>query len=743
MSALVSELGRDGAQYQGQYGWDLSGLSDGSYKIRVTLAPTNSLAESNENNNVFEKSFTVKRGSSTSKPNLTPYTPSGWSDKLVIATVAKSTTDSSSFTTNDAIYASAAYTKVGAVAAGAFKTTLTLKNSYETVVKTLTITSDAGLSARSCGSLIGSSSWNFGKLATGQYTLTMKVDAENSVAESNENDNTYSRTFTVTSASTKLSTPTLSVSAKTASSLSVEVGYVANASSYKLVWATDSRFTQKVGEKSVWSAGTYTLSDLKADTTYYVRVQAVGNGTSYADSEWKEISEKTTSIPKIDPISATLAAAGETVAIDWLAEGFEKGGAYTYVGTGKPDWLSLALTDGSGGFVGLGTKELTLLLGSGSELNLLATASKNTSPYPRSWTMTVKTNGADFTTISFTQQGVQTLAAPTLSVSDVGDTSFNVAIGSVTNAIGHTLEYATNLSFSGAKSKSVDNGSFMLDGLNANTRYYVRVKAEDTGDYNDSNWSSTQSTITSQAAQKLATPSLTVRSQFGGKIAVINAGYVNNASGYSLEYATNSSFIGATPLADAALDGRMFNLPLSDANATYYFRVKAEETGNYADSNWSSVATVTTAAKLQAPGLTVSAKSSSSLNVTVGRVVGASGYALQYATNASFSGAVSRNVSAGTRFTLDGLAANAMCFVRVKATGITNFNSDWSPTRVAVPRAFAAFASEPFPNFAERQPLVLGGQAERDEFFAQSVVERFAPRFERLVGGAVRRGAID
>jgi len=50
---------------------------------------------------------------------------------------------------------------------------------------------------------------------------------------------------------------------------------------------------------------------------------------------------------------------------------------------------------------------------------------------------------------------------------------------------------------------------------------------------------------------------------------------------------------------------------------------------------------------------------------------------------------------------------------------------------------------EPFPNFAERQPLVLGEQAERDEFFAQSVVERFAPRFERLVGGAVRRGAID
>jgi hypothetical protein len=39
-----------------------------------------------------------------SLPNLTPYQPAGWSDKIVVSTTTGTTTDSPSFTTSDSLY---------------------------------------------------------------------------------------------------------------------------------------------------------------------------------------------------------------------------------------------------------------------------------------------------------------------------------------------------------------------------------------------------------------------------------------------------------------------------------------------------------------------------------------------------------------------------------------------------------------------------------------------------------------
>ena len=39
-----------------------------------------------------------------SLPNLAPYQPAGWSDKIVVATTTNTTTDSPSFTSSDTLY---------------------------------------------------------------------------------------------------------------------------------------------------------------------------------------------------------------------------------------------------------------------------------------------------------------------------------------------------------------------------------------------------------------------------------------------------------------------------------------------------------------------------------------------------------------------------------------------------------------------------------------------------------------
>jgi hypothetical protein len=49
-------------------------------------------------------------------PNLTPYQPSGWSDKVVVARTANSTTDSTSLTTADTLYVNAAVINNGTAA---------------------------------------------------------------------------------------------------------------------------------------------------------------------------------------------------------------------------------------------------------------------------------------------------------------------------------------------------------------------------------------------------------------------------------------------------------------------------------------------------------------------------------------------------------------------------------------------------------------------------------------------------
>ena len=194
MSSVGFEA-KSGGVWTNNANYNFGKLSAGTYTVTLTVDSGKAIAESNENNNTYTRTFTVKNAT-VSQPDLAPYTPSGWSDSLVISTVANSTTNSSSFTTSDTIYASIAQKNLGTAAAGAFVTSITLKNSSGTVLQTLTANS-SGLAAQDYDWAKGDSSWNFGKLSAGTYTLTMTVDSRKAISESNENNNAYTRTFTV------------------------------------------------------------------------------------------------------------------------------------------------------------------------------------------------------------------------------------------------------------------------------------------------------------------------------------------------------------------------------------------------------------------------------------------------------------------------------------------------------------------------------------------------------------------
>ena len=164
---------------------------------------------------------------------------------------------------------------------------------------------------------------------------------------------------------------------------------------------------------------------------------------------------------------------------------------------------------------------------------------------------------------------------------------------------------------------------------------------------------------------------------------------VSNASGYELQYSTSSNFSTGTVTTNVSAGTR--TVSGLKANTKYYFRVKALGSGNYSDSIYSTVKSITTSStgtKLSTPSLSLAVTGSDSISVTVGSVSNASGYRLQYSTSSSFStGVTTQIVSAGTR-TIENLSASTKYYFRVQALGSGNYsNSDYCTTKSATTNA--------------------------------------------------------
>lgn len=165
--------------------YNLGSLPAGSHTIQIKLDTTNVIAESNENDNSYTKTIAVG-----ALPNLTPYQPSGWSDKVVVTTVNGGTTDSSNITPTSTLYLDWAVTNNGnANVTNNFSTEL-----YVDGVFTNSWTVTAPLNIGAYTSVIG---YPLGSLSQGTHTVQIIADATNTVSESNESDNQYTKTITV------------------------------------------------------------------------------------------------------------------------------------------------------------------------------------------------------------------------------------------------------------------------------------------------------------------------------------------------------------------------------------------------------------------------------------------------------------------------------------------------------------------------------------------------------------------
>ena len=133
-------------------------------------------------------------------PNLAPYKPTAWSDKLIISSATGTTEDASVFSPTDELYVDYAYINNGtAPANGTFKNTIYI-NGVAKQVRSRTTALNANVYSTT-------SDVSLGSLPAGTHTIKFKTDSGNVVTESNEGDNEYSRVITILGAAAPNLTP--------------------------------------------------------------------------------------------------------------------------------------------------------------------------------------------------------------------------------------------------------------------------------------------------------------------------------------------------------------------------------------------------------------------------------------------------------------------------------------------------------------------------------------------------------
>jgi uncharacterized repeat protein (TIGR02543 family) len=123
------------------------------------------------------------------KPNLKPYTPALWSDKIVISNVNNTNTDNNLYE-GDSLYLDWAVVNENGDIESSFSTSLYVDNVLVQTWNSSSLLANYYVSV---------SDYSVGVLSSGAHTVEIRTDSGGSIAESNESDNNYVKNIFVTS----------------------------------------------------------------------------------------------------------------------------------------------------------------------------------------------------------------------------------------------------------------------------------------------------------------------------------------------------------------------------------------------------------------------------------------------------------------------------------------------------------------------------------------------------------------
>jgi len=448
-------------------------------------------------------------------------------------------------------------------------------------------------------------------------------------------------------------------------------GSSATATGYKLDVATDNSFTTFVSgynSKDIGNVTSYNVTGLIANTTYYYRVRAYNTGGDSPNSN--TITLTTLPNPPVAPVSTAATSIVQTsCTANW-------GSSATATGYK----LDVATDNSFTTFVsGYNSKDI----GNVTSYNVTGLIA-NTTYYYRVRGYNTGGDGNYSNTITLTTLPNPPVAPVSTAATSIVQTSCTANWGSSVTAMGYKLEVATDNSFttfvSGYNSKDIGNvTSSSVTGLIANTTYYYRVIAYNTG--GNSPYSNTI-TLTTLPNPPVA-PVSTLATSIVQTSCTTNWGSSSTATGYKLDLATDNAFTTFVTGYNSKDIGNVTSSGITGliANTTYYYRVKAYNTGG--DSPNSNTITFTT---LPNPPSAPTANTANSIVQTSftarwNSSNTATGYRIDIATNSSFttylSGFNDKDVGNVLTIIVTGLSAKTSYYYRVRAynTGGTSSSS--------------------------------------------------------------------
>ncbi len=195
-NSLVQCWNANGGLPQGYYSYSLDWLLNltpipGAHTLKIVADVNNTIAESNESDNTWERSFTWV---GPAQPNLTPFAPAGWDYPIVPSSITGTYTVGALYTTQNT------YIDLAVINTGAGTTTTFVNCLYFDNNQIACWTTSGGLNQNEYAYV---EDWILNLTPTaGSHTLKIIADVNNNITEFNENDNTWQRSFSWAGSST-------------------------------------------------------------------------------------------------------------------------------------------------------------------------------------------------------------------------------------------------------------------------------------------------------------------------------------------------------------------------------------------------------------------------------------------------------------------------------------------------------------------------------------------------------------
>ncbi len=258
------------------------------------------------------------------------------------------------------------------------------------------------------------------------------------------------------------------------------------------------------------------------------------------------------------------------------------------------------------------------------------------------------------TPLNFTTTATSTCNLPSgLAAGSVTTTSAALSWAAVIGATGYNLQWKTNTATTWTTVSNLIGTTYNLTGLTAGTTYNFQLQticsSSSSSAYTTPVNFTTTATITCNIPSGLAAGSVTTTS------AALSWATVAGATGYNLQWKTNAATTWTTV---NNLTGTTYSLTGLSASTTYNFKVQticsATSTSAYATAvNFTTL----TASVCNAPsGLIAGSITYNSATLSWAAVTGATGYNLQWKTNAATTWTTVSNLT-GTTYSLAGLTA--------------------------------------------------------------------------------------